>query len=160
MITHEAYRRDTNEPFAVINACYTLTEEYRGLMNDMAKMHQLTENEMLVLIHLAQYPKARTQKQLRDTNLPLSVSSICRMVDGLRRKGYLTTELDENDRRSWIIHLEEKGFELAADFRTCLSQRLKDIFSRVPGIDYSEFLTVMTKASAAAARPIPSRMAV
>ena len=77
--------------FAVINACYVLTDQYRCILSDLGKEHHLTENEMLVLVHLALYPDARTQKKLQATNLPLSVSSICRMVDSLRRKGYLST---------------------------------------------------------------------
>ena len=90
----------TNESFVLINACYALTEEYRAILNKIGRSHQLTENEMLVLVHLALNPEARTQKKLQATNLHLSMSSICRMVESLRKKGYLTTELDENDRRS------------------------------------------------------------
>ncbi len=95
--------------FDLINACYTMTEEYRTTLRQVGMANQLTENEMLVLVHLVRNPGARTQKKLQATNLPLSISSICRMVESLRRKGYLTTELDENDRRSWIIHLDESG---------------------------------------------------
>ena len=108
--------------FAVINACYVLTDQYRCILSDLGKEHHLTENEMLVLVHLALYPDARTQKKLQATNLPLSVSSICRMVDSLRRKGYLSTCLDENDRRSWIIHLEQKGVPWPKNFGSaCIS---------------------------------------
>lgn len=58
--------------FAVINACYVLTDQYRCILSDLGKEHHLTENEMLVLVHLALYPDARTQKKLQATNLPLS----------------------------------------------------------------------------------------
>ena len=57
--------------FAVINACYVLTDQYRCILSDLGKEHHLTENEMLVLVHLALYPDARTQKKLQATNLPL-----------------------------------------------------------------------------------------
>ena len=49
--------------FAVINACYVLTDQYRCILSDLGKEHHLTENEMLVLVHLALYPDARTQKK-------------------------------------------------------------------------------------------------
>ena len=55
--------------FAVINACYVLTDQYRCILSDLGKEHHLTENEMLVLVHLALYPDARTQKKLQATNL-------------------------------------------------------------------------------------------
>ena len=117
--------------FAVINACYVLTDQYRCILSDLGKEHHLTENEMLVLVHLALYPDART-----------------RMVDSLRRKGYLSTCLDENDRRSWIIHLEQKGRALAEEFRQCLHQRLGNVFQEIPGFDVQSFAAVMSQAAA------------
>lgn len=140
----------THESFVLINACYALTEEYRAILNKIGRSHQLTENEMLVLVHLALNPDARTQKKLQATNLHLSMSSICRMVESLRKKGYLTTELDENDRRSWIIHLEEQGANLADTFRKCLNQRLEDIFSCIPGVDLDLFAGTLSRAALAA----------
>lgn len=35
--------------FAVINACYVLTDQYRCILSDLGKEHHLTENEMLGL---------------------------------------------------------------------------------------------------------------
>ena len=108
--------------FAVINACYVLTDQYRCILSDLGKEHHLTENEMLVLVHLALYPDARTQKKLQATNLPLSVSSICRMVDSLRRKGYLSTCLDENDRRSGSFTWNRRGVPWPKNFGSaCIS---------------------------------------
>ena len=137
-----------DESFAVIHACYALTEEYRKILMDLGKAHQLSENEMLVLVHLALYPNARTQKKLQETQLQLSVSSICRMVESLRKKGYLTTHLDENDRRSWIIHLEEKGSALAQEFRECLQERMGRVFQEIPGFDFHGFVSAMSQAAA------------
>lgn len=137
-------------PVLLINACYTLTEEYRGLLHRMGRANQLTENEMLVLVHLAQNPAACTQKKLQGTNLRLSMSSICRAVESLRRKGYLTTELDENDRRSWLIHLEERGQALADRFQTCLDQWLEEVFRSLPGVDRELFLATLSQAALAA----------
>lgn len=134
----------------LIDACYTLTEEYRSLLHRMGQANQLTENEMLVLVHLAQNPAACTQKKLQATNLRLSMSSICRAVESLRRKGYLTTELDENDRRSWLIHLEQSGADLAARFRTCLDRWLEEVFRSLPGVDRDLFLATLSKAALAA----------
>ena len=139
------YRGD--ESFTVIHACFALTDQYRKILVD-----QLSENEMLVLVHLALYPSARTQKQLQATQLPLSISSICRMVESLRKKGYLTTRLDENDRRSWIICLEEKGITLTEEFRQNLRQRLGSIFREIPGFDLEGFAAAMAQAAVLARR--------
>ena len=144
------YRGD--ESFTVIHACFALTDQYRRILVELGKAHQLSENEMLVLVHLALYPSARTQKQLQATQLPLSISSICRMVESLRKKGYLTTRLDENDRRSWIICLEEKGITLTEEFRRSLRQRLGSIFREIPGFDLEGFAAAMAQAAVLARR--------
>lgn len=49
--------------FAVINACYVLTDQYRCILSDLGKEHHLTENEMLVLVHLALYPECSHPKE-------------------------------------------------------------------------------------------------
>ena len=152
MNTQEIFRHNTASSLTVINACYTLTDQYRSLLQELGGKHQLTENEMLVLIHLASNPDACTQKKLQATNLHLSVSSVCRMVESLRRKGFLTTHIDENDRRSWIIHLERKGEALAEEFGLCLGRRLDDIFTAIPGFEPRSFLSTLSLASAAASR--------
>ena len=150
MSTQVPFLRTGDESFTVINACYTLTDQYRNILVDFGREHDLSENEMLVLVHLALYPQARTQKQLQETQLHLSVSSICRMVDSLRKKGYLSTQLDENDRRSWIICIEKQGRELAEDFRFCLHQRMKHIFRGIPGFDVQGFVAAIAQAAAMA----------
>ena len=158
MSTQETFLYNADESFTLINACYAITEQYRMILSDIGKENNLSENEMLVLVHLALNTEACTQKKLQATNLHLSVSSICRMVESLRKKGYLTTTLDENDRRSWIIHLEEQGVRLADVFRASLHQRLDDIFSEIPGFDLDKLVATMSRASSAAhAHPYPMR---
>lgn len=151
MRNQEIFRRNVAESLTVINACYALTDQYRSLLQELGRRHNLSENEMLVLVHLASNPDACTQKKLQATNLHLSVSSICRMVESLRRKGYLTTRMDENDRRSWILHLERNGEALAEEFGLSLGRRLDDIFAAVPEFDSRTFISTLSRARMAAA---------
>ena len=53
MSTQLPFLCNGDDSFAVISACYTLTEQYRNILIDLGKEHQLSENEMLVLVHLA-----------------------------------------------------------------------------------------------------------
>lgn len=152
MRVQEIFRHNAAESLAVINACYVLTDQYRSILQVLGGRNQLTENEMLVLVHLAANPDACTQKKLQDTGLPLSGSTVCRVVESLRRKGFLTTRMDENDRRSWILRLERKGEALAEEFSICLGRRLDDIFTAVPGFDSRRFVATLSQASAAARR--------
>ena len=101
----------------LIYACQILTKQYRSVLEEVGTAYHVSENELRVLVCLSVYPEVHTQKDLQATGLPLSISSICRMTDALRKKGYLTTTLDPHDRRSWIIHLEERGSALAHTFQ-------------------------------------------
>ena len=160
MSIQETFLCNEDPSITLINACYALTEQHRMILSSLGKEHMLTENEMLVLVHLALNPDARTQKKLQTTNLHLSVSSICRMVESLRKKGYLTTELDEKDRRSRLIHVQESGMQLAEAFRQCLHRRLDDIFNGVPMPDFDQVVKIMSKATAVfGSRPLVSRLA-
>lgn len=147
MYSGESWLSTDDGSITLVNACFALTEQYRMVLSAIGREQQLSENEMLVLVHLAMHPNARTQKQLQSTNLHLSVSSICRMVESLRRKGFLTTELDLNDRRSWIIHLEERGRKLAEQFQIALHARLQQIFGTVPSFDLDTFASMLSRAA-------------
>lgn len=139
-----------DQAFQVLDACHALIEQYRALLAQMGRHNELTTNEMLVLVQLALMPDACTQKDLMGTHMGLSVSSVCRMVESLRQKDCLTTEVDVHDRRSWLIHLTARGRGLGEEFRDRLHDRLDEIFGAVPGLDPEEFVAMMTHARDAA----------
>ena len=129
----------------LIYACQILTKQYRSVLEEVGTAYHVSENELRVLVCLSVYPEVHTQKDLQATGLPLSISSICRMTDALRKKGYLTTTLDPHDRRSWIIHLEERGSALAHTFREALHQRMETVFQRIPGFDRQDFVGTLVQ---------------
>lgn len=136
--------------FVVLDACHALIEQYQSLLGQVGRRNELTVNEMLVLVQLALMPDACTQKDLMGTHMGLSVSSVCRMVESLRQKECLTTEVDVHDRRSWLIHLTDRGHEMAEEFRDRLHVRLDEILGAVPGLDPEAFVTIMDYAGDAA----------
>lgn len=129
----------------LIYACQILTKQYRSVLEEVGTAYHVSENELRVLVCLSVYPEVHTQKDLQATGLPLSISSICRMTDALRKKGYLTTTLDPHDRRSWIIHLEERGSALAHTFQEALHQRMETVFQRIPGFDRQDFVGTLVQ---------------
>lgn len=139
-----------DQAFVVLDACHALIEQYQALLAQMGRRNELTVNEMLVLVQLALMPDACTQKDLMGTHMGLSVSSVCRMVESLRQKDCLTTEVDVHDRRSWLIHLTTRGHDLAEEFRDRLHVRLDEILGAVPGLDPEAFVAIMTHAGDAA----------
>ncbi len=72
------------------------------------------------------------------------------MVESLRQKGFLSTTLDMNDRRSWLLHLEQSGVDVTDDFFLRLGQRLDDIIGDIPGFDAKSFLTMLSRVGIAA----------
>ena len=139
-----------DQAFVVLDACHALIEQYQSLLGQVGRRNELTVNEMLVLVQLALMPDACTQKDLMGTHMGLSVSSVCRMVESLRQKECLTTEVDVHDRRSWLIHLTDRGHEMAEEFRDRLHVRLDEILGAVPGLDPEAFVTIMDYAGDAA----------
>ena len=150
MNAQEYFQHNPADSLSVINACNALTAQYRSILRELGQTNQLSENAMLVLVHMASYPEANTQKKLQGTNLDLSLSSICRMVESLRQKEYLSTQLDMNDRRSWILHLEERGKALTDAFFLRLGQRLDEIMEKVPGFDTKTFVFMLSRVGMAA----------
>ena len=71
----------------LIYACQILTKQYRSVLEEVGTAYHVSENELRVLVCLSVYPEVHTQKDLQATGLPLSISSICRMTDALRKKG-------------------------------------------------------------------------
>ena len=150
MSTQSYFQNDPSDCLSIMNACNAMSAQYRSILRELGQANHLSENEMLVLIHLASYPEACTQKKLQGTNLELSLSSICRMVESLRQKEYLSTALDMNDRRSWILHLEQPGEALTDEFFHRLGQRLDEIIANIPGFDAKVFLAMITRVGIAA----------
>ena len=145
MSAQEFFQNSQTGSLSVINACNAMSAMYRSILRELGQANQLSENEMLVLVHLSSFPEANTQKKLQGTHLDLSLSSICRMVESLRQKEYLSTALDLNDRRSWILHLEDRGKAVADLFFLRLGQRLDEIISDIPGFDAKMFVSMLSK---------------
>lgn len=152
MSAQEYFQKSPADSLSVINACNAMSSQYRSILRELGQANQLSENEMLVLVHLASYPEANTQKKLQGTNLDLSLSSICRMVESLRQKEYLSTALDMNDRRSWILHLEERGKALTDAFFLRLGQRLDEVIADIPGFDARLFVSMLSRVGIASNR--------
>ena len=150
MSAQDFFQNSPADSLSVISACNALTAKYRSILRELGRTNQLSENEMMVLVHLASYPEACTQKKLQGTNLDLSLSSICRMVESLRQKEYLSTTLDMNDRRSWILHLEERGKTVTDEFFLLLGQRLDEILADIPGFDTKSFVYMLSRVGMAA----------
>lgn len=127
----------------LVGTCDALITRYRTTLTEVGEQHALSENEMLILSKIEQHPTACTQKKLQSADLHLSVSSICRIVESLRQKGLLTTEMDAADRRCRLIHLEKKGAEITSEFHRAWQAWLERAFGAISASRIASFLSVM-----------------
>ena len=73
-------------------------------------------NEMNVLIFLSNNPSINTAKELTVT-LGVSKGLVCRSVDTLMRRGYLTSEEDAKDHRILHLRLTQKAAPVIGQMR-------------------------------------------
>ncbi|WP_343210020.1 MarR family winged helix-turn-helix transcriptional regulator [Anaerolentibacter hominis] len=79
-----------------------IRKAYESSFKEFVQAYGLTQNELDVLLFLANNPGYDTAKDIVEMRL-LSKSHVCKSVETLTRRGFLTGIQDERDRRS--IHL-------------------------------------------------------
>ena len=76
---------------------------YAAALRPVEQAHDLTRNEVDVLLFLANHPAHDTARDIAELR-GLSKSHICKSVDSLTRRGFLAARQDGRDRR--VMHLQ------------------------------------------------------
>ena len=85
-----------------LSVFYDMMRKYQESCKESLGDYSFTPNETSMMIYMLGHPEVDTAKEIA-VNLGISQSLICRSVDSLTRKGFLTTEKDRKDRR--VNHL-------------------------------------------------------
>ncbi len=85
-----------------LSVFYDMMRKYQESCKESLGDYSFTPNETSMMIYMLEHPEIDTAKEIA-VNLGISQSLICRSVDSLTRKGFLTTEKDKKDRR--VNHL-------------------------------------------------------
>ena len=86
----------------------------------------LTREHLLVIIN--EYPEGVRQKTLAE-RARINPSSASELIDKLEGDGYVTREVDPNDKRATLLFLTEKGTARAAEVEDERSELFKDLFA-------------------------------
>ena len=96
-----------------------LREAYSRFCAHSAAGEAFSPNEMNVLIFLSNNPSINTAKELTVT-MGDSKGLVCRSVDALVRRGYLTSEEDAKDHRILHLRLTQKAAPVIGQMRVSM----------------------------------------
>ena len=93
---------------------YDMMRKYQESCKESLGDYSFTPNETSMMIFMLEHPEVDTAKEIA-VNLGISQSLICRSVDSLTRKGFLSIEKDKKDRRvnHLTLNIEDKELELS-----------------------------------------------
>lgn len=93
---------------ALVNAYCRLRDRQHAVYSSCAKRHDLTANELFVLDILWFAPEGCTQTEICE-RLSSNKQTIAAIITRFRKKGYLTLEEADEERRSKRIRLTDSG---------------------------------------------------
>ena len=70
-------------------------------------------------------------------------ASMTRMLDGMQRKGLLSRQPDENDRRAYRIFLTQKGKELEAPLKTIAAENQTKALKNIPETEIKNLKNIL-----------------
>lgn len=90
---------------------YRTYHAQRSVVRPMGAALGLGTGQPKLMDYLSRYGP-RSQKQLADY-FEIDPSAVCRMLDALEKGGFVTRSVDQNDRRTGVVSLTEKGSRAA-----------------------------------------------
>jgi DNA-binding MarR family transcriptional regulator len=95
--------------------------------------------------HVLTYLRSYAPASIRDLVRVFGIkqSTFTSLLDRLERAGYARRTINPDDRRSFLVHITDKGSDLAARITRLLRTLEDDIRERVEGRDVKGFQAVM-----------------
>lgn len=98
--------------------------------NDLRLANQLPLNWYDVLIELHEAPGNRLRMHDLAERVLLTRSGLTRLVDRLEKEGFLTREIDPEDRRGFYAIITESGIEALRNAWTVYAAGIDDFFAK------------------------------
>ncbi len=112
-------------------------------LNSCLKKHDITLEQWAVLMSL-NADKQINQKQLSEIT-DKDQTTLTRILDVLQRKELIQRQMDEQDRRAFIILLTSSGNALKQEVVKTTEQAYEKILFNIPRKDLELFTDVLTK---------------
>lgn len=104
----------------IIRICVQIKKKMHALMNDYTKRYALTANEMELIVFLGQGKLDTAKDVVRHHGY--SRSLVSKTVDSLTRGGYVTSKVDEKDRRVVHLALTPKAQDIMGELETTVNR--------------------------------------
>ncbi len=121
--------------FKLLASCHEKEER-------LAKQYGLTQAEFRCLRQLHQ-KESINNKEIAD-RMNLSASRLTRIIDGLVVKGYVTREIEPNDRRNMRVYLSEKGGNLVQQLDSAYINVHAQILSDIDQNQHKPLISAMS----------------
>ncbi|MFP4006249.1 MAG: MarR family winged helix-turn-helix transcriptional regulator [Candidatus Hadarchaeia archaeon] len=92
----------------IFNLYHRVHKELIEAISLMAGPYEFNRGDLPVLARLVKGGDGVTQKEILE-DLPISKSTMSKIINNMSQKGYLRKEKDPEDRRATLIYLTEKG---------------------------------------------------
>lgn len=121
-----------------------IVKKYHEFEKKELSDYSFTPNEISTMIYLRENSDIDTAKQISD-KFAVTQSLICRSVDSLIKKGYLTAETDKDDRRvnHLTLHIEDENLMNKLD--NLNSRYLDKLFKGIPDSEQMQFRDTLNK---------------
>ena len=115
----------------VIKEFAMIRKVYARAFAESFVQENFSPNEVNTLIFLARNPSLNTSRDL-SVYLDVSQGLVCRSVDALIKKGFITAGDDKNDRRVQRLVLTEKAEPVIQEIFKVNQEISRDIFQDIP----------------------------
>lgn len=138
MATKETIIRNSKD----LSLFSSITKAYYEFTKKKLVGYKFTPNEISTMIYLLENDDIDTAKGISD-RFGVTQSLICRSVDSLTKRGFITTETDSNDRRvnHLTLHISDK--KLLGILKSMNTDFMDYILSGIPAEDVETFRTVL-----------------
>lgn len=120
----------------------SITKAYYEFAKKKLAGYKFTPNEISTMIYLLENDDIDTAKGISD-RFGVTQSLICRSVDSLTKRGFITTETDQNDRRvnHLTLHIGDK--KLVSILKSMNTDFMEYILNGIPEEDVETFRRVL-----------------
>lgn len=128
----------------VIKELAMIRKVYAKAFAESFVQENFSPNEVNILIFLARNPSLNTGRDL-SVYLDVSKGLVCRSVDALIKKGLMTAEDDQKDRRIQRLVLTEKADPVIQEIFKVNQEISRDIFQEIPEEEIQQMETTLRK---------------
>lgn len=124
--------------------CKTVTSSYRSCAQTSLSDDEISPTGMAVLTSLYYNPSGDTISSIAN-GIDVSKGLVSREVERLRKDGYITTDIDENDRRMVRLKLTENSVDIVKDELRTLEKFTTEIICDISEEEFIAFMNTGRK---------------